>query len=121
MAESAARQVQDSPESATRMVDSICHAMDENFDEIQMAADEEPPVPSIFMTTERNHHETPTLASGLEASSDEEDSNVLYEELSKQALHHRQNADQESSLFFALTFHLVAMEGRTTSARNVTN
>jgi hypothetical protein len=41
MAESAARQLQKSPDSAIKMVESICHALDEPLGEIQTTVDEE--------------------------------------------------------------------------------
>jgi phage-related minor tail protein len=101
MAESVARQLQKSPGSAIRMVETICHAMDETLGKIQTTVDDEQSVPSIYMTTTKDLREDQNRAAALEQSSDEEDAKIMYEELSRQSLHHQQNADHESRSFFA--------------------
>jgi hypothetical protein len=58
-------------------------------------------VPSIFMTNTRELLGSQNRAAALEEYSDEQDAKVMYEELSRQSLHHQQNADQESSSFLA--------------------
>jgi hypothetical protein len=117
MAESAALQLQKSPGSAIKLVETICHAMGETLGEIQTTVDEEQSVPSIFMTAIRDLREGQNRAAALEESSDKEDAKVMDEELSRQSLHHRQNVDQESRSLFACTFHIVAMEGRSAYQR----
>jgi hypothetical protein len=68
--------------------------MDETLGEIQTTVDEEQPVPSIFMTNTRELLGSQNRAAALEEYSDEQDAKVMYEELSRQFLHHQQNADQ---------------------------
>jgi hypothetical protein len=101
MADSAARQLQKSPGSAIRMVETICHDMDETLGEIQTTVYEEQSVPSIFMTKTKDLREGQNRAAALEESSDEEDAKIMYEELSRQSLHHQQNADHELRSIFA--------------------
>jgi hypothetical protein len=84
-----------------KTVETICHAINETLDEIQTTVDEEQPVPSIFMMATRDLRECQIRAAALEESSDEWSAKVMYDELSRQSLHHRQNADQESLSFFA--------------------
>jgi hypothetical protein len=105
MAESAARQLQKSPESATKMVETICHAMHENLGEIQTTIDEEQTMPSIFMMAAINLRKGHDRAATLEAS-DDEDAKVMYGGVSRQSLHRRQNADQKSRSIFAFDFRV---------------